>query len=339
MGAFSKALAIESASDLPRDENGNYVLTHEQLVRYARTVTYKVAHNLANGHPLDRSEDPLQSYCGHDANDKPILRHASVDPSADFIYNKLALLADPEPASPITVPASEQAFEQELVDKGLTAPRLTPNLINSLVKSVDYHHFPGTTTTVCCITLINGDTTTGTSGCVSPENFNAESGQKAAFEQARDKIWEKAGAVLKDALSWDSDNSIIGVLQQDPVIHMALAAADEDEVIFIARVAHEVNRAYCAGLGDDSQVPWSQAPEWQVLSAINGVNMLLNNPNATPEMTHESWLKEKLENGWRYGPVKDAEKKEHPCCVPYGELPIEQRIKDYLFRAVVHACN
>lgn len=238
----------------------------------------------------------------------------------------------------IPVPASEQAFEQELVDKGLTAPRLTPNLINSLVKSVDYHHFPGTTTTVCCITLINGDTTTGTSGCVSPENFNAESGKKAAFEQARDKIWEKAGAVLKDALCWNSDNSIIGTLQQDTVISAALTAT-EDKVGWIASVAHEVNRAYCAGLGDHSQPEWDDAPEWQKSSARNGVKMHMANPNATPENSHESWLREKLENGWKYGPVKDPEKKEHPCCVPYGELPVEQRIKDYLFRAVVHACN
>ena len=35
--------------------------------------------------------------------------------------------------------------------------------------------------------------------------------------------------------------------------------------------------------------------------------------------------------------VKDAERKEHPCCVPYDALPVEQKTKDYLFRAVVHA--
>lgn len=240
----------------------------------------------------------------------------------------------------IPVPASEQAFEQELIDKGLTAPRLTPSLINSLVKSVDYHHFPGTTTTVCCITLINGDTTIGTSGCVSPENFNAESGQKAAFEQARDKIWEKAGAILKDGLAFGKGNSILTALRIDPIIDKALQlCSDEDHIEFVASIAHEVNRAYCAGLGDHSQPEWDDAPEWQKSSARNGVKMHMANPNATPENSHESWLREKLENGWKYGPVKDPEKKEHPCCVPYGELPVEQRIKDYLFRAVVHACN
>lgn len=103
---------------------------------------------------------------------------------------------------------------------------------------------------------------------------------------------------------------------------------------FIAKVAHEVNRAYCLGLGDDSQIPWNDAPDWQRKSAITGVEFLLDN-DATPEETHMSWLKEKQEDGWVWGPVKDPEKKEHPCFVPYHKLPIEQRVKDYLFKAVI----
>ncbi len=104
----------------------------------------------------------------------------------------------------------------------------------------------------------------------------------------------------------------------------------------IARIAHEINRAYCASLGDDSQPAWEDAPEWQKASALVGVDMHLANPDATPENSHESWLAQKLADGWKYGPVKDAEKKEHPCCVPYAELPPEQKAKDYLFRATVH---
>lgn len=104
----------------------------------------------------------------------------------------------------------------------------------------------------------------------------------------------------------------------------------------IARVAHEINRAYCASLGDHSQLAWEQAPEWQQKSALAGVDMHLANADATPEQSHESWLAEKVAQGWVYGPVKDAEKKEHPCILPYAELPAEQKAKDYLFRAVVH---
>lgn len=31
----------------------------------------------------------------------------------------------------------------------------------------------------------------------------------------------------------------------------------------IARVCHEVNRAYCQALGDNSQPTWEEAPQWQ----------------------------------------------------------------------------
>jgi hypothetical protein len=109
-----------------------------------------------------------------------------------------------------------------------------------------------------------------------------------------------------------------------------------DSITFIAKVAHEINRAYCEALGDTSQPAWEQAPNWQRDSAINGVRFHLDNPNASPSHSHESWLAEKAATGWKYGPVKDPEAKEHPCFVPYDELPVEQRAKDYLFRAVVH---
>lgn len=105
----------------------------------------------------------------------------------------------------------------------------------------------------------------------------------------------------------------------------------------IARVAHELNMAYCQSLGDYTQLPWEQAPEWQQQRAIKGVEFHLANPQATPADSHASWLKEKEETGWKYGPVKDPEKKEHPCFVPYDQLPQEQRSKDYIFRGVVHA--
>lgn len=102
----------------------------------------------------------------------------------------------------------------------------------------------------------------------------------------------------------------------------------------IAELCHEVNRAYCLGIGDSSQPTWADAPDWQKESAINGVMFHLEN-ETTPKQSHENWMKEKEADGWIYGEVKDPEKKEHPCMVPYYELPLEQRTKDYLFKAVV----
>lgn len=100
-------------------------------------------------------------------------------------------------------------------------------------------------------------------------------------------------------------------------------------------VSHNVNRAYCLAIGDDSQVDWSDAPDWQKKSAITGVKMHEANPDMKESASHESWLKEKTDDGWVYGEVKDVEKKTHPCCVPYDELPVEQKAKDFIFGAVV----
>ena len=105
----------------------------------------------------------------------------------------------------------------------------------------------------------------------------------------------------------------------------------------IAEVCHEANRAYCAALGDHSQLPWDEAPDWQRVSAANGVLFALQNPDAGPDASHLNWLKEKAESGWKWGPIKDPERKEHPCFVPYLQLPPEQRAKDYIFQAITRA--
>ncbi len=107
----------------------------------------------------------------------------------------------------------------------------------------------------------------------------------------------------------------------------------------IARVTHEANKAYCDSLGDFDQLHWEQAPEWQRESAIKGVQFHLDNPNASPSASHEAWLAEKEATGWKYGPVKDADKKEHPCFVPYDLLPREQQAKDHLFKGIVHSLS
>ena len=105
----------------------------------------------------------------------------------------------------------------------------------------------------------------------------------------------------------------------------------------IAKVCHEVNRAYCQALGDNSQPAWEDAPDWQKDSAMMGVRLHANNTDAGPQASHESWMAQKLADGWEYGPTKDPEAKRHPCIVPFDALPKEQQAKDFIFRAVVHA--
>lgn len=105
----------------------------------------------------------------------------------------------------------------------------------------------------------------------------------------------------------------------------------------VAVICHNANAAYCRQIGDDSQVPWGDAPEWQQKSAITGVEFVLANPDAPASSNHESWLREKERDGWKYGPVKNPETKQHPCFVPYDQLPPEQQAKDHLFKGIVES--
>jgi hypothetical protein len=101
----------------------------------------------------------------------------------------------------------------------------------------------------------------------------------------------------------------------------------------IAAACHQQNRLYCQTQGDDSQPLWFDAPDWQKASAIAGIEHALRDPN--PASSHESWLAHKRADGWVYGPVKDPEKKQHPCMVPYEDLPEAQKKKDHLFIEMV----
>ena len=124
---------------------------------------------------------------------------------------------------------TDREFEQMLQEKGLNAPRITPDLVQANIKSVFY--FTGlqgarmavldesvdtlnpslvSTTaldptlgllTFCVLVLQNGFTVTGESACASPENFDAEAGRIAARRNAENKIWPLMGYELKCRLN------------------------------------------------------------------------------------------------------------------------------------------
>ena len=58
----------------------------------------------------------------------------------------------------------------------------------------------GDVLTVCVLHTVNGFTVTGESACASPENFNAELGQKFARERAIAKLWGFEGYLLREQL-------------------------------------------------------------------------------------------------------------------------------------------
>ncbi|EPC3803838.1 Gp49 family protein [Enterobacter ludwigii] len=115
------------------------------------------------------------------------------------------------------------AIEQEIQAKGLTAPRVTPQHIESVIISehyftaasgvvgeaallkagLDYSEVPASLKllTFCVLVLRNGFTVTGESACASPENFDPEIGRKIARENAVNKIWMLEGYLLKQKLS------------------------------------------------------------------------------------------------------------------------------------------
>jgi exopolyphosphatase/pppGpp-phosphohydrolase len=96
---------------------------------------------------------------------------------------------------------SETEIENEIQAKGLNAPRLTPALIDATIVSEQYHVFPGTTMTVCALTLRNGYIVIGESAAASPENFDEAIGRKIARENARNKIWALEGYLLREKLA------------------------------------------------------------------------------------------------------------------------------------------
>ena len=118
--------------------------------------------------------------------------------------------------------SNEKQIEQEIQDKGLNAPRLTPDHIDDCILHKYFFtaqdgykgflingNYDDTETqghptlgclTICVLVLKNGFTVTGESACASPENFDAEIGKKIAYENARNKIWQLEGYLLKEKL-------------------------------------------------------------------------------------------------------------------------------------------
>ena len=109
---------------------------------------------------------------------------------------------------------NDEQIESEIQAKDLTAPRITPADIQAnIITEVYFTALDGATAsgdvfetkgnkpnvlataqslsllTFCVLVLRNGFTITGESACASPENFDAEIGQKIARQNAVNKIW------------------------------------------------------------------------------------------------------------------------------------------------------
>ncbi len=43
---------------------------------------------------------------------------------------------------------------------------------------------------------------------------------------------------------------------------------------------------------------------------------------------HEVWARTRIGQGWSYGPTRNDDLKQHPCLVPYDDLPESEREYD-----------
>ena len=96
---------------------------------------------------------------------------------------------------------TDNDIEKEIQEKGLTAPRVTPDQLEGVIVSEQYYIFPNSTFTACLLTLQNGHTVLGESACASPKNFNADLGRKIARDNAKNKIWALEGYMLRSKLN------------------------------------------------------------------------------------------------------------------------------------------
>lgn len=91
-----------------------------------------------------------------------------------------------------------EELEQSLA--ALTGQRITPEYIEGRIIDRTYMIIPGTTTTICNISLDNGFSVRGESACVDKANFNPDIGETYAHKAAFDKLWPLFGFLLAESM-------------------------------------------------------------------------------------------------------------------------------------------
>lgn len=91
---------------------------------------------------------------------------------------------------------TDHEIEQEIQDKGLTAPRVTLAGIEAEITEEAFLHIPNSTITICLMRMKNGYQIVGHSACVSSDNFDEKLGEKIARQHAIDQLWPLFGFQL-----------------------------------------------------------------------------------------------------------------------------------------------
>lgn len=64
------------------------------------------------------------------------------------------------------------------------------------------------------------------------------------------------------------------------------------------------------------------------LSGIELPESLMPLVEKMAENVHDEWAKTRIEQGWTWGSRRNDALQEHPCLVPYNELPEEEKVYD-----------
>jgi len=80
---------------------------------------------------------------------------------------------------------------------------------------------------------------------------------------------------------------------------------------------------------------WEERDEAFRQQFMKVIDKYFKNDLPTPKEAHDSWMDAYEKMGWRYGKVRDPEKKTHPDMVPFEDLPKDEQDKDAIFLAFV----
>lgn len=72
----------------------------------------------------------------------------------------------------------------------------------------------------------------------------------------------------------------------------------------------------------------SYTPQPLDTSSVKLSSDILDLTEQLAKNTHEVWARERMAQGWRFGPNRSDARKEHPCLVPYEELPESEKVYD-----------
>jgi len=214
------------------------------------------------------------------------------------------------------------------------------------------------TLTICVLEMENGFQVEGTSVCLDPANYNQKIGEVIARSKAVEKIWPLLGYELRTRLTnytpiptsisthaetqgdfWPEDKAEPQASAASPA-RAEKSTGDTDDIIgnaiiAIAKTCHEATRAYCETNGDFSHKSWDDVPDWQQDIVIRYVLFILDNPTDTARDLHQKWVEDLEAQGWAWGKTIDPANKLHPDLLDHDLLPIEQRTKDNVLRAIV----